>query len=88
MADVADRADPVIEHVIDDARARARFALDNPRLRPIIQVLDGVRFGICHYCESEIRPGNLFCDPDQEAPEHSCSVESEHERARKEAMGL
>lgn len=88
MTDVADRADPLIERTIDDARARAKFALDNPRLRPIVQELDGTRFGICHYCESPIRPGHLFCPTDTVEPENSCAVSWEHERERKEALGL
>lgn len=85
--DDADRAGPVIQHVVDDAMERARRALHNQRLQPIIQVLDGTRFGVCHYCESPIKPGQLFCDQDME-PEHSCSVEWEHEMRRKKEMGL
>lgn len=65
-----------------------RRELDNPRMAPIVQVLDGTRFGVCHYCESPIRPGNLFCEIYPEDPHHSCSAEWEHERQRKKAMGL
>jgi hypothetical protein len=88
MADEADRAQPYIENVVAEGRARAELAAKNERLRPIIQVLDGKRFGICHYCETPIRPGNLFCETDKEAPEHSCSVEWEHEHVRKRDLGL
>lgn len=88
MADDVDRAGPVIQRTIDEALARAKFALDNPRLRPIVQELDGTRFGICHYCESPIRPGHLFCPTDAIEPENSCAVSWEHLRARTEAMGL
>ena len=86
--DDADRAGPVIQHVIDDARANAKRALDNPSLHPIIQVMDGIRFGVCHYCESEIQPGHLFCPNDPIDPAESCAVQWEHMRKRKEAMGI
>lgn len=88
MADDADKAGPRIDDVISDGRARARRALENPSLRPIIQELDGVRFGVCHFCESPIQPGHLFCPVDTIEPEHSCSVLWEHTRKRKEDMGL
>lgn len=88
MADDADRAGDNTDKFEAAAIKAISGAAKHRDLRPIIQVLDGKRFGICHYCESPIRPGNLFCDPDREEPEHSCSVESEHERKRKEAMGL
>jgi hypothetical protein len=87
MADDADIADAQIANTITDALARARLALAAPSLTPIVQELDGVRFGVCHYCESPIRPGGLFCPPDPE-PEHSCSVEWERERVRRKAAGL
>ena len=85
--DEADRAAPEIQRAIDEARARAKLALDNPRLRPIIQIFDGVRFGVCHYCETEIQPGHLFCPTDPIDPAESCAVMWEHERKRKEDMG-
>ncbi len=88
MADDADRADGRIQEMIDDGRARAKLAMENPSLRPIIQVLDGTRFGVCHFCESPIIPGHLFCQTDTIEPEHSCAVEWEYERARKKALGL
>lgn len=86
--DDADRAQPYIDDVITAGRARAEHAAKNHRLRPIIQEMDGQRFGICHHCESPVRPGHLFCPNDPVEPEHSCAVEWEHERQRKEAMGL
>lgn len=86
--DDADRAGPVIQSVIDDARANAKRALDNPSLRPIIMELDGVRFGVCHYCESEIQPGHLFCPNDPIDPAESCAVLLEHETRRKKELGL
>lgn len=87
MADDADMSDDRIQSAIDSGIARARNAMDNPSLRPIILEIDGVRFGICHYCESEIMPGHLFCPTDVDDPEHSCSVGLEHERRRREAIG-
>ena len=85
--DDADRSDDRIQRTVDEGRARAKLAMDNPRLRPIIIELDGTRFGVCHHCESPIHPGHLFCPTDIE-PDHSCAVEWEHERQRKEACGL
>lgn len=86
--DAADVSSPRIQAAIDDGIARARRELDNPRLAPIVQELDGTRFGVCHYCESPIRPGNLFCEIYKEDPFHSCSAEWERERQRKKAMGI
>lgn len=87
MSDDADRAETDTQDALAEARARAKLALDNTRLRPIIQVMDGVRFGICHYCASEIQPTHLFCPTDTIEPEHSCAVLWERERQRKADMG-
>lgn len=88
MADDADRADERIQRTIDDGRARAKLAMDNPSLRPIVLEIDGTRFGVCHYCESEIRPGHLFCPTDKEEPQYSCAVMDEQKRKRDKASGL
>lgn len=88
MADDVDRAGPVIQNVVDDGIARVRRALDSSRLTPIVQDLDGMRFGVCHYCESPIRPGNLFYEKYKEDPPHSCSAEWERERQRMKDSGL
>jgi hypothetical protein len=85
--DDADRADERIQNMIDDGMARAKQAMDNPRLRPIIQEIDGHRYGLCHYCMSNIAPGHLFCPVDVDEPENSCSAMAEHERLRKRDMG-
>ena len=85
--DDADRAAPEVMAIVDAGIARAKYAMDNPRLRPIVQVLDGTRYGVCHYCQSEIMPGHLFCPTDTDEPEHSCAVEWEHERKRREDTG-
>ena len=84
MADEADMSDARIQSAVDSGIARAKNALDNPRLRPIVLELDGQRFGVCHHCESQIIPGHLFCPFD---PDYSCADAWEHERKRKEALG-
>jgi hypothetical protein len=88
MANEADMADPYIQRAVDEGLARAKWAMDNPKLRPIILEMDGQRFGVCHHCESPIIPGHLFCPTDPIEPEHSCAVEWEHARKRKEDSGL
>ena len=88
MADAADRSDERIQHAVDAGWERAKRAMENPRLRPIVQVLDNIRFGVCHFCESEIQPGHLFCPTDEVEPDGSCAVLWEHQRKRKEDMGL
>lgn len=88
MTDDADRAQPNIENVIEDGRKRAERDFINSRLLPIIQEMDGVRFGVCHYCESEIAPGHLFCPADTEEPQYSCSIMDEQKRKRDRANGL
>lgn len=88
MADDADRADDPIQATIDAGRVRARNALKNPRLRPIVQIVNGKLISLCHYCESDITTNHLFCPNDPIEPEHSCALMWEHARQRKEAMGL
>lgn len=75
--DAADSSDDKITAVEQIGVEAARRALRNPVLVPI---------GLCHYCESEIMPGHLFCPTDVDDPEHSCSVGLEHERKRREAI--
>ena len=80
--DDVDRAAPDIQATVDDGIAQARRALGNPRLAPIVLELDGIRFGVCHYCETEIKPGRLFCDTDPIEPAQSCAVMWEYTRRR------
>lgn len=89
MADEADRSAPYIEAVEHDGLARARAAIANPRLKPIIQRIEGSthRVGLCHYCQSNIAPGHLFCHVDKDEPEQSCSVQWEYEDARRRDQG-
>lgn len=88
MADEADCAQPYIDGIVAAGIARAEYAAQHERLRPIVQQLGKERFGVCHYCGSPIRPGNLFCENDIEEPEHSCAAEWEHERVRRKDLGL
>lgn len=85
--DDADRAGDSIDNFEAGVIRAISAAAQQRALAPIVQELDGTRFGVCHYCESPIRPGNLFCEEDKEAPEYSCSVEWEYERKRREAAG-
>ena len=82
--DDADMSDGRIQSAVDAGIARAKYAVDNPRLRPIILEMDGKRFGVCHHCESTIQPGHLFCPAE---PEYSCAAGWEHERRRMDALG-
>lgn len=86
--DDADRAGPEIENAILAGRAKSERDLARS-LRPIVQEIDGGRhIGICHYCESNISPGHLFCQPDKIDPDESCSRLWEHERKRRQDMGI
>jgi len=82
--DDADMSDGRIQGAVDSGIARARNAMDNPRLRPIILKIDDQRFGVCHYCESTIQPGHLFCPAEDT---YSCADDWEYERKRKEVNG-
>lgn len=84
MPDDADMSDGRIQDVVDAGIARAKYAVDNPRLRPIVLEMDGQRFGVCHHCESPIIPGHLFCPIEDD---YSCADAWEHERKRREALG-
>lgn len=86
--DDADRAGDNIDRFESGAIKAVQAAATKRSLIPIIQELDGARFGICHYCESPIKPGRLFCDTDLVEPDKSCNLMYEHERKRKEASGL
>lgn len=71
MADDADRADDRIEHMIADGIARAKREMD--RSLPSI--------GVCHWCESPVGAGRIFCSKE-------CSEDHEHESVRRKASGL
>lgn len=69
MSDAADRAEDGIENAIADGIAAARRRLKS--LQPV---------GVCHYCQSEVGAGRLFCDKD-------CADDWEHERRRHQELG-
>lgn len=54
MADEADMSDGRIQQMIDDGIARAR----RTKVKSLIAI------GVCHWCESPVAPGRLFCDKD------------------------
>jgi RNA polymerase-binding transcription factor DksA len=88
MADDADRAGDNTDKFEADAIKAISDAAQRRTLIPIIQELDKTRYGVCHYCESAIKPGHLFCPTDEAEPDKSCAFEWEHERARKKDLGL
>lgn len=90
MADDADMSDGPIQGTVDAGWERAKQALKNPSLMPIVQFLEDTtqRVGICHYCMSEITPGHLFCPVDEVEPDESCSVRWEHRQKQLKASGL
>jgi len=53
MANEADLADQTIELELNAALAAVR-ARTGPQLAPI---------GVCHNCEADVEPGQLFCAP-------------------------
>ena len=68
--DDADRAEPRILQLIEDGMARAKLAAE--RSLPAI--------GVCHWCESPVKPGRTFCSKD-------CCVDYEHDRIRRKELG-
>lgn len=81
MGDVADDSDQRIMDSVNEGISRARRALNTQRLTPIIQELDGMRFGVCYWCESPIRPGTLFCCKE-------CGDDYSYEKQRHKDMGV
>lgn len=71
MSDIADLADQPIQHAIDDGIAKAR--------RELSTVL--IPVGMCHWCESPLPAGKLFC------PDDSCDVDWQHNQERRRATG-
>jgi hypothetical protein len=69
--DDADRAQPNIEHAVEDGLAEARLRLGH----------DLAPKGECHYCDSPVPAGHLFCDLD-------CSRAYDHERALRRMAGV
>lgn len=76
--DIADASDESIIAAVAIGVVRAQEALKTRKLLPI---------GVCHYCESPVRPGTLFCEADKDEPEHSCSVEWEYIQQRQRENG-
>lgn len=73
MSDDADRADQRITDAVDDGVDAARRALrDGSSLTAI---------GLCHFCESPIRTGRVFCST-------LCRDDWQHEKDRRKALGL
>lgn len=71
MSDDADRADQRITDTIEDGVAASRRALGNSL----------AACGCCHYCESPVRAGMVFCNK-------TCLDDWQHEQDRKKALGL
>ena len=71
MSDDADRADQRITDTIEDGVAAARWELGNSL----------AACGICHWCESPIATGRVFCSTE-------CCNDFEHERQRRKDMGF
>lgn len=88
MSDHADNSDEKIEAVVTLAREKAARALINSKLRPIIFELEGERCGICHWCESNITPGTLFCPKDPHDTGLSCSEMYDHDQKRRKDQGI
>lgn len=87
MSDVCDASDLHITNAVAFGVEAARRALDR-KLPPIVQSINGERVGFCHYCGSEVPPGNLFCPTDPVEPEKSCAAEWQHATDRRRALGL
>jgi hypothetical protein len=88
MADIADNTDPYINNVIVAGIQRSTEALTRNKLTPIVFVEDGNRYGVCHWCESTIQQGHLFCIKDPRDSGRSCSEEHDHEQRRMKELGL
>ena len=87
MADDADHAGDNTEKFEADAIKAVQAAAQRRTLIPIIQEMDGTRFGICHCCESPIKPGHLFCHTDEAEPDKSCSCEWDKLQAARKRNG-
>lgn len=87
MSDAADDSDGKIEAMTEMGVARIRSIMATRDLMPIVLEMDGIRFGVCHFCETEVQPGHLFCPTDVVEPEQSCVVLWEHARKRRKATG-
>lgn len=87
MADCADITDAVIEAVVAAGRAKVERDAINSRLHPIVIDFEGERCGVCHWCESYITPGHLFCEKDPNDDGKSCSEMLEHEHKRRKDTG-
>lgn len=71
MSDDADRADQRITDTVNDGIAAARRALSNSL----------TACGVCHFCESPIGTGRVFCS-------NECCADWRHEQERRKALGL
>lgn len=94
MADIADNSDEKIEAVVALGRAKIERELRSSKLHPIIVLVrgpskeDDIKSGICHWCESEITPGHLFCEKDPHDSGMCCSESWDHDHKRRKEMGL
>jgi len=87
MADCADNSDDKIEATVLLGRAKVERDAINFKLRPIVfEDIQGT-VGICHWCESYIRPGNLFCTRDPQDEGMCCSESYDHDTKRRKETG-
>lgn len=88
MADCADNSDDKIEAAVVAGRAKAERDHMNSRLRPIVYEEGGkIVCGLCHWCESPIKPGNLFCERDPNDVGMCCSESLDHDNKRRKDTG-
>lgn len=88
MADIADLSDDKIEYIVAKGRANVEAAIKRS-LKPIIVALeDGSKEGVCHWCQSVIHAGHLYCERDPHDVGRSCSEMLEYEQKRRKELGL
>ena len=88
MSDCADDSDAKIHNLVVLGMEKAERDAVKTRLLPIILELDGDRWGVCHWCESDITPGQLFCPKDPNDTGMCCSEAHDHDTKRRKDLGL
>ena len=88
MSDAADVSDPLINNMVVLAMEKAERDAVNSRLLPVVFELDNERWGVCHWCESDITPGQLFCPKDPQDTGMCCSQAWDHDHKRRKDLGL
>lgn len=87
MADCADNTDEKIAVTVALGRAKIEWEIANNKLKPVVFEDENGMHGVCHWCDSTIQLGQLFCTKDPHDDGMCCSESWDHDHKRRKDTG-